>query len=144
MYTINRSALVTYSDKQMYDLINDIDSYQQFLPWCGDSRIIEATEAHITGAVTIAFKGIHKTFITRNTLVPYSEIRMQLVDGPFNRLSGSWRFKALNPAACKISLDLEFGFANRVVGKVLGPVFATIADSMVESFCARAEVVYGV
>ncbi|MFT5260222.1 MAG: ribosome-associated toxin RatA of RatAB toxin-antitoxin module [Saprospiraceae bacterium] len=148
MYTINRSALVAFSDQQMYDLINDIDSYQLFLPWCGGSNIIERMHTekgddHIIGSVTIAFKGVNKTFTTKNTPTPFNEIRMELVDGPFSELTGSWQFKALNESACKVSLNLEFGFANRIVGAVIGPIFSKIADSMVESFCERAQVIYG-
>ena len=142
MYNINRSALVAYSDQKMFDLINDVENYQEFLPWCGGSKIIEETNSTRTGAVTIAFKGVHKTFTTKNTLIPYKEIGMQMVDGPFSKLEGTWSFKKLDDDACKISLDLEFDFSNRLVGAVIGPVFKIIANSMLDSFIKRAEDLY--
>ena len=142
MYSINRSALVNFSAQQMYQLINDVDAYQDFLPWCGDSKVLEQGDDSMMASVTISFKGVNKTFTTRNTLTPYSEVAMQLKDGPFSELEGAWQFQALDSEACKISLSLEFGFSNRLVGAVIGPVFSKIADSMVESFCRRAEAVY--
>ncbi len=142
MYTVKRSALVSFSAQQMYDLVNDVDDYQSFLPWCGDSKIVEKSDEQITASVTIAFSGINKTFTTHNTLRPHEEIAMRLVNGPFSELFGSWHFKALPEGTSKISLDLKFGFNNRLVGAVVGPVFSKIADSMVESFCNRAQVIY--
>ena len=143
MYTINRSALIPYSDQMMFDLINDIEDYQNFLPWCGGSAVLEDTENTRTGSVKIAFKGINKTFTTCNTLSPPSEIALKMIDGPFSKLQGKWTFKALDENACKISLELEFDFANRIVGAVIGPVFKIIADSMLDSFCKRADSLYG-
>lgn len=142
MYKINRSALVAFSDQKMFDLINDVENYQEFLPWCGGSKILDETSSTRTGAVTIAFKGVNKTFTTKNTLTPYKQIGMQMVDGPFSTLQGTWAFKKLDDDACKISLDLEFDFSNSLVGVVIGPVFKTIANSMLDSFIKRAESLY--
>jgi ribosome-associated toxin RatA of RatAB toxin-antitoxin module len=143
MYNINRSALVPYSDQKMFDLVNDVKDYKNFLPWCGGAEVIEENDDTKVASVTIAFKGIHKTFTTSNTLSRPAEIRIALVDGPFSRLEGIWTFKALDENACKLSLDLDFDFSNRVVGAVIGPVFRIIADSMIDSFCKRAEEIYG-
>jgi ribosome-associated toxin RatA of RatAB toxin-antitoxin module len=143
MYNINRSALVPYSNQKMFDLVNDVDNYQNFLPWCGGSEVLEQSEGASVASVTIAFKGIHKTFTTANILMRPAEIRLAMVDGPFSKLEGTWTFKALDENACKLSLDLDFDFSNRIVGAVIGPVFKIIADSMIDSFCKRAEQVYG-
>ena len=143
MYNINRSALVPYSDQKMFDLVNDVKDYNNFLPWCGGAEVIEENDDTKVASVTIAFKGIHKTFTTSNTLSRPAEIRITLVDGPFSRLEGLWTFKPLDENACKLSLDLDFDFSNRVVGAVIGPVFRIIADSMIDSFCKRAEEIYG-
>jgi ribosome-associated toxin RatA of RatAB toxin-antitoxin module len=142
MYNINRSALVSYSDQKMYELINDVDGYKKFLPWCGGSQVLEDNGDNRLASVTIAFKGVHKTFTTHNTLTPYSRIRLDMVDGPFSRLHGTWTFKALDANACKISLDLDFDFSNRLIGAVIGPVFKIIADSMLDSFIKRADEIY--
>ena len=143
MYKINRSALVPYSAQQMYELVNDVDSYRDFLPWCGGSRTIEKTDDSSVASVDIAFKGVHKTFTTSNRLAPGESIHMAMVDGPFSALEGRWSFKELDENACKICLDLDFAFSNRVVGAVIGPVFKIIADSMLDSFVKRAEELYG-
>ena len=143
MYRIERSALVPFSAEQMFELVNDVDSYQAFLPWCGASEEINREQDEVLASVTIAFKGIHKTFTTRNTLTPFEKTHMELVDGPFSQLSGDWLFKALGEDGCRISLELEFDFSNVLVAKALGPLFSAIADSMVDSFCRRAEQVYG-
>ena len=143
MYKINRSALVPYSAQQMYELVNDVDNYKNFLPWCGGSRTLEKTDDSSLASVDIAFKGVHKSFTTSNQLAPDESIAMQMVDGPFSTLQGRWNFKPLDENACKISLDLDFDFSNRVVGAVIGPVFKLIADSMLDSFVKRAVELYG-
>lgn len=142
MYTVSRSALVPYSDQKMFDLINDVLEYPNFLPWCGGSKVIEETDTSLTASITIAFKGVHKTFTTCNTLARPGEINIDMVDGPFSKLHGTWTFKALEDNACKINLDLDFGFSNKIVGAVIGPVFKLIADSMIDSFCKRADELY--
>lgn len=142
MYNINRSALVPYSAEKMFELVNDVENYQNFLPWCGGSEKTEETENSSVASVTIAFKGVHKTFTTANQFARPSEIKLALVDGPFSKLEGIWTFKALDENACKLSLDLDFDFSNRLVGAVIGPVFKLIADSMIDSFVKRAEALY--
>ncbi len=139
MYKIARSALIPYSDRQMFDLVNDVNGYQNFLPWCGGSKVLEEVDGQMVASVTIDFKGVKKTFTTRNTLTPDSEIKLEMVDGPFSKLAGYWRFKPLDENASKIILELDFDFSNRLVGGVIGPVFKIIADSMVASFCDEAE-----
>ncbi len=142
MYNINRSALVPYSAQKMFDLVNDVDHYQDFLPWCGGSKMIEEDETTSLASVTISFKGVHKTFTTANELVRPEQIKLKLVDGPFSSLEGTWTFKPLDENACKLGLDLDFDFSNRLVGAVIGPVFKLIADSMIDSFVKRAEALY--
>lgn len=143
MYRIERSALVPYSARQMFDLVNEVTRYPEFLPWCGGTELIEGSEERTKASITIAYRGVHKTFTTSNRIVPGERMDIELVDGPFSHLVGHWRFKPLDENACKISLELEFGFSNRVAGMVIGPVFRHIADSMVEAFCRRAGEVYG-
>jgi ribosome-associated toxin RatA of RatAB toxin-antitoxin module len=139
MYTVSRSALVSHSAEKMFNLVNDVDRYSDFLPWCGDSREVERTNNEVLASVTIDFKGIRKTFTTKNLLKPYQRIDLTLVDGPFSELSGSWEFQELGLDSCKVVLHLDFDFSNKLVGALVGPVFSSIADSMVGSFCSRAD-----
>ncbi len=144
MYSVSRSALVMHSAEKMFNLVNDVAGYSDFLPWCGGSSEVQRTDREVMASVTIDFKGIRKTFTTKNTLTPYERTDLVLVDGPFSELSGSWEFQELGSGSCKVVLNLEFDFSNKLVGTVVGPIFSNIADSMVGSFCSRADDVYGV
>ena len=143
MYSVKRSALVMHSDQQMFDLVNDIEAYPQFLPWCRSANILDSSESEISATIEIAYKGLNKSFTTRNSLMKPHKMNMQLIDGPFSELQGVYDFIPLDEGACKISLSLEFGFANKLIGAVIGPVFSQIADTMVDSFCRRADDKYG-
>lgn len=132
-----------HSAAEMFELVNDVDRYQEFLPWCGGSRILAREEDGYTASVDIAFKGVRKTFTTRNHTTLNAKTALTLVEGPFSDLHGFWSFKPISPEASKISLELNFSFSNKVVEKVLGPVFRKIADSMVDSFSKRADQIYG-
>jgi len=142
MYKVERSALVMHSAAEMFALVNDVDRYEEFLPWCSGSRVISQESGIAIASVDIAFKGIHKTFTTRNEMIEAKRTNMSLVDGPFSELSGYWEFTEISSTASRISLALQFGFSNRLVGSVVGPVFRLIADSMVDSFCKRADRIY--
>ena len=143
MKTVRRNALVMHSAAQMYALVNDIRSYPAFLPWCSGARIISETSAEIIASLDVAKGGVKKTFTTRNELTEDRIIKMELVDGPFQRLAGSWSFKALSEKACKVELDLEFEFSGRLMAVMLGPIFNEAANTMVAAFCKRADEIYG-
>ncbi|WP_437609560.1 type II toxin-antitoxin system RatA family toxin [Erwinia sp. V71] len=142
MAKISHSALVPYSAEKMYQLVNDVDAYSEFLPGCTGSRILESDEHQMTAAVDVAKAGISKTFVTRNTLKSNQSIHMQLVDGPFRQLSGGWTFTPLSEDACKVELNLEFEFTNMLVELAFGRVFKELTGSMVKAFTQRAKEVY--
>lgn len=140
---IQRSALLPYPAQALYDLVNDVASYPQFLPWCAASEVLEVSETHMRASLTVAKGNISQRFMTRNTLVPGRNIEMQLEEGPFSQLQGVWEFKALGDKACKISLDLTFDYAGSLVRATLGPLFTQAANTMVDAFCQRAKQLYG-
>lgn len=142
MSQISRSALVPFSAEQMYRLVNDVDSYPAFLPGCTGSRVLESSPQQMTASVDVSKAGISKTFVTRNTLTDNQSIQMQLVDGPFRKLSGGWRFTPLSDEACKVELNLEFEFTNMLVELAFGRIFKELASSMVQAFTQRAKEVY--
>ncbi|NMP26022.1 type II toxin-antitoxin system RatA family toxin [Rahnella sp. SAP-1] len=144
MPQISRSALVPFSVEQMYNLVNDVDAYPQFLPGCTGSRIIAQTDGSMTAAVDVAKAGISKTFTTKNTLTNNQRIDMQLVDGPFRKLMGGWHFTPLSPEACKVELNLDFEFTNKLIELAFGKIFKELAGSMVQAFTKRAKEVYSV
>jgi len=141
---ISRSALVPFSAEQMYSLVNDVDAYPQFLPGCTGSRVLDKTDNSMTAAVDVAKAGISKTFTTKNTLTSNQSIDMQLVDGPFRKLMGGWHFTALSPEACKVELNLDFEFTNKLIELAFGKIFKELAGNMVQAFTQRAKEVYSV
>ena len=142
MYTVTKSALVRHSARKMFILVDDVDQYPEFLPWCGGSEVISRTGEEVIASIKIAYKGVEKSFTTRNQLVGTQKIILTLVDGPFSKLNGIWEFIQLEENASKVELNLQFDFSNRLLGVLVGPVFRIIADSMVDSFVKRAEEIY--
>jgi len=140
---VHKSAIVPYSPREMYDLVDDIESYPEFLPWCGSAQVLERTRDTVKASIEIARGAVHKTFTTLNRLQPGKMIEMRLVEGPFRRLEGFWRFDPLGEGGCKVRLDLEFEFAGRMMQMLIGPVFNQIANTLVDAFHQRAVEVYG-
>ena len=144
MPLISRNALVPYDVAEMYQLVDDIEAYEKFLPWCRSTEVISRTDEEVQASIEIAKGALNKSFTTINRLQKNKMIEMRLVKGPFKHLHGYWRFDELkNSKACKISLDLDFEFESKLIAFAVGPVFSQIANSMVESFSKRAIEVYG-
>ncbi len=143
MTQINKHALVHYSPQEMFDLVDDIKAYPEFLPWCDAAEELSRDEDEVTASLSLAYSGINKTFATRNRMQANKMIEMRLLEGPFKTLQGYWRFEPLGESGCKVSLDLEFEFSNKLVGMAVGPVFSQVANTLVDAFCKRAEEVYG-
>ena len=145
MKTVHKSVLIWYSAEEMFQLVTDVERYPEFLPWCDHASVSEASEQGMKAQIGIAFGGIHQTFTTRNEHVPGREVRMKLVSGPFSNLDGQWKFIPLGDQqrACKVELELHYGFDNVALGALVGPVFDKIAGSLVDAFVKRAEQVYG-
>ncbi len=140
---VQKSALVKFSAQQMFDLVDDIESYPQFLPWCSGSRILKRDGDIVEGQIDIAKAGFHKSFATRNRLDHGGKIYMSLLEGPFKSLEGVWSFMPLREDASKISLDLEFEMSGVLANLAFGPVFNQICNTMVTSFTQRAKAIYG-
>jgi len=141
--TIQRTALVPYSADQMFALVDDIEAYPDFLPWCRSATVLSRDADEVRATIEIAKGSVRRSFTTLNRLQPGKMIEMRLIEGPFRHLQGFWRFEELEEGACKVSLDLEFEFSSRMVAMVVGPVFNQVANSLVDAFCKRAEQVYG-
>lgn len=142
MTTIKRSALVAFTTRQMFELVNSIEEYPRFLPWCSTSKIVTQTDMEIEASLTITWSGIHKSFTTKNRLYPYERIDILLVHGPFRRLEGHWSFVSLGHEGCKVNLDLEFELAGHFLDVIFQPIFHHIANSLVDAFCKRAAEIY--
>ncbi len=142
---IDKSAVVPYNVTQMYTLVEDIESYPEFLPWCKEARITRReNERQLEASITLAKGGLEKSFTTTNTLSENEFIEMHLLKGPFSRLYGRWKFHSLGDnAGCKVVLHMDFEFSSRMLRLSLGPVFSHIVNSLVDAFIQRAREVYG-
>jgi len=144
MTVIQRSALVSYPARQMFELVNTIEEYPRFLPWCAHAKVIHSSDNIVEASLEMAWSGMRKSFITRNELKPFQEMRMKLVSGPFRHFEGIWTFESIDDSASRVSLHLEFEAVSNWLGRLFQPVFHRIADSLVEAFCRRASEVYGI
>ncbi len=142
MTIINKSAVVPYTPAQMFDLVNDIEQYSQFVPYCVESQIVNQNPDEIHASLTFAGAGIHKSFSTLNRLQPHKMIEMRLINGPFKSLEGFWNFEPMENQACRVTLNLEFELAAGVLKMVFGPLFNQVASMLVDSFHKRAAQVY--
>lgn len=141
MTIVSKSRVVPYTCQQMYDLVNAIESYPDFLPYCSGSKVHHRDADEVQATLEISAAGFGKSFTTRNLLQPNKMIEIRLVDGPFSHLEGFWRFDAENEG-CRVSFDLEFEFAGGFLSRLLGPVFEQVTDKMVDAFCDRAATVH--
>ena len=144
MAEVSRSALLMYSAQEMYQLVNDVNAYPEFLPGCSETAILVDEPNLMKASVKVSKAGISQTFVTENTLITDQSITMNLIEGPFKHLTGGWTFTALDDQACKVSLDLQFEFSSSIVELAFGRVFHELVGSMVKSFSSRAKTVYGV
>ncbi|MHB0774696.1 type II toxin-antitoxin system RatA family toxin [Halomonas sp. WWR20] len=143
MPTVNRSALVKHSSRAMFDLVNDFERYPEFLPGCKRARVLDQGESYLVGEMTLAKGGVEQSIATRNELHPPERIDLTLASGPFKRLQGRWLFTPMGEQACRVSLELEFEFSNRLLGMAFGKLFQQVAGQLVASFTQRADELYG-
>lgn len=143
MKQVRRTALVPYSAEEMYALVNDVEAYPKFLPWCRSSHVFEASETEMRAQIEMAVAGVTRSFSTHNTLQKPERIDLALVHGPFRHLEGHWRFEALHESACKVALEVRFEVSNRLLSMAMTPAFEKICNSLVDAFSQRATRVYG-
>jgi ribosome-associated toxin RatA of RatAB toxin-antitoxin module len=152
MKHVKKSVLLWYSPREMYELVTAIEDYPRFLPWCERAEVLQRDDAGMTARLTLAKGGVRHAFTTRNLHEPGTQVQVQLVDGPFSQLDGTWRFQPLGraglaaegePRACRIDFELRYTFASAALEAVVSPVFDRIANTFVDSFVLRAEQVHG-
>ena len=142
MASVRKSVLVPYSAAQMFELVERVEDYPQFLPWCAGTRVIQ-TESGPLVRIDINYHGVRAHFTTANRNQRPDRITMELRDGPFRYLEGTWQFVALDAAGCRVELALNYEFTSHALEKLVGPVFAHVAHSFIDAFVRRAESVHG-
>ena len=145
MRRITRSAIVECSARQMYDLVEDIEAYPEFLPWCSGAHVRERTADRTVATIDVGapLPGMRQSFTTENTNVPGRSIDMRLLQGPFRRFEAHWKFAALGSGAARIEFTIAYEFADRILARALDPLFEGIAGTMVDAFTRRAGRIYG-
>jgi len=140
---VNQSVIVAYPAQRMFALVDAVEKYPEFLPWCGGTELI-FRDAQVTRAtIRINYRGIRQSFSTENTKREPQLMQIKFIEGPFRTLEGSWRFTDLGGEGCKIELSLRYEFASRMLDKLVGPVFGYIANNLVDAFVKRAHSIYG-
>ena len=139
MRRVSKSVLVPYAAAQMFELVDRVELYPQFLPWCGGTQVLEQGENRKTARIDIDYHGVRAHFTTDNVNDPPRSIVVTLKDGPFRHLHGEWRFIALSEHGCKVEFDLAYEFATSLLDRVIGPVFSHIANTFIDAFVKRAE-----
>lgn len=143
MTSVSRSALVPFSAGQMFDLVEGVEQYPQFLPWCSGTSVGHRDPQTTNATININYRGIKQSFSTENHKQPPELMTIRLVEGPFRALDGEWRFTPLGSDACRIDFRLSYEFSSSLLEKLVGPVFGHIAGTMVDAFLKRADVIYG-
>lgn len=143
MAMVEKTVLIERTARQMFDLVDRCEEYPQFLPWCSKTELKFRDDKKTVATLHISYSAVKSHFTTENDKdIPHT-MNIRLVDGPFRRLEGAWRFKPLGERACKIEFQLQYEFSSKLFEKVIGPVFNHIANTFVDAFVRRAEQVYG-
>ena len=140
MKRVTRSAIVEHPVAALYALIEDIESYPSFLPWCREAKVRSREEGRTVATISVGLRGVRQAFTTENRNVPNASIDMRLVEGPFKRFAALWRLTPLGAQAARVEFSMEYEFSSRVLVRVLEPLFSHIADTMVDAFVRQADV----
>ncbi len=143
MAQVEKSVLVEHSSRAMYGLVDSVEDYPLFLPWCGGTEVKWRDDMTTVATIHIDYMGVKQSFTTENSKSPHSEMNLSLQEGPFTHLQGHWRFLALGESACKVEFRLSYTFSSRVLETVLTPVFNHIANTFVDAFVTRADSLFG-
>jgi ribosome-associated toxin RatA of RatAB toxin-antitoxin module len=139
MPTVRKSALVPHPPAALFALVEEVERYPEFLPWCAATEVLERTSETISARLDIAYRGLKTSITTRNEKDAPHRMTLELVDGPFRRFHGEWRFKPLGAHGCRVEFTLDYALASSALAALLGPVFGYVADTMVERFVERAD-----
>ena len=143
MAEVHKSVLVAYPAQRMFALVDAVEKYPEFLPWCGGTEVIFRDPLLTRATIRINYHGIRQSCSTENAKREPHLMQIKLIEGPFRTLEGGWRFTDLGSDGCKVELSLRYEFASRMLDKLVGPVFGYIANNLVDAFVKRAHRVYG-
>lgn len=139
MKTVEKSVLVLHSAKQMFELVDRVEDYSTFLPWYSKTEIIERTDTELKARLFMDYMGVRQSFATHNHNIPGQEIKMDLLEGPFKTLRGTWRFVDLGDDMCQIEFKLEYEFSSSILSVMISPVFNHLSGTLVDAFVKEAD-----
>ena len=142
MARVEKSVLVAHTPERMFELVDRVEDYPVFLPWCGGTELKWRDELSTVATIQIAYMGIRQSFTTENAKTHPREMRIKLQNGPFSELEGDWSFVALGDEACKVEFRLHYVFSSRVLETILAPVFSHITNTFVDAFVRRTDEVF--
>ena len=143
MPDVNQTVLVEFAPEQMFTLVDTVEDYPKFLPWCSGTALIHRDAVTTRATISINYRGVQRSFTTENDKDEPESMRIRLIKGPFSRFDGSWHFVRLGDRGCKIEFKLHYEFAGRLLDRLINPVFHHIASTLVDAFVKRAGEVYG-
>jgi len=138
MVTIKKHALVFHSREKMFNLVDQVEDYPNFLPWCDKTKVIERTEKITKATILINYHNVKQSFTTENVKIFPTKMNINLIDGPFKLLKGEWNFTQIEKDTCKIEFELHYEFSNYLLDKLISPVFNMIANTFIDNFVAKA------
>jgi ribosome-associated toxin RatA of RatAB toxin-antitoxin module len=142
MPDVKKNVIVNHSADQMFSLVDRIEDYPLFLPWCGGTKVLERNTDITRASILIKYNGVNQSFTTQNTKRYPDRIDLKLIDGPFKVLEGYWIFNKINEEACSIEFHLHYEFSNFILDKLISPIFSQIASTFVDGFVAQADKIY--
>ena len=148
MPNLRQSHVSPYSVQQLFELVADVESYPQFLPWCRAARILSRGEGEFHAELLISFKHMSESYTSRVQLFPAASpregarIEVNMTKGPFSHLTNYWQFTPLEDGT-QVDFELDFDFRSFLLQKFVGPMFSSAAEEMGEAFQNRAHALYG-
>jgi ribosome-associated toxin RatA of RatAB toxin-antitoxin module len=143
MHEVQESKIVPYTKKEMFELVADVDRYQEFLPWCKDSRVVRREYNTVVAEIGAKLGLASISFTTSNEFYHYERISIELLEGPFETVEGSWRFSSESERSCKIEFNLRLRFAHERLATLFDPLFQEATDTVIKAFKDRAQTIYG-
>ena len=142
MKAVNQRIVLPYSAVQMYAIVNKIEDYPNYIPWCSNTVVFSRTPHEVVASISVAKGGIHKTLTTRNALIPDQKMELNLIDDSFKNWRGLWQFTDIDAQQSEIAFELDFDFHSKLLEMMLGPLFTHVAETMVDAFVQRAKTLY--
>ncbi len=138
MPNVRKSVIVPHSCGTMFDLVDRVEDYPRFLPWCRSVEVIERSDAVTSARLSIDYRGLATRIATRNAKVRPERMDLAFVEGPFEAFAGRWTFAPLGESGCRVEFALDYELAGGPLAGMLAPIIGQIMETLVDRFVERA------